>query len=299
MILSKIYLLKYKLGVIMEKGEGDSKKSIANNFDLKTELSALVENKVISPKIAEKLELKISEKNIKMDKDQLTLLVTKIKDTMKNYSKFEHTTKKNKQEKTFQTVNEKPDENMIKIVQKIENLEQKINNIENMNLNRDINIEKQDELIDETKQSPKLVMQDDIKVPKFTEGDSNLLVKDPLTQLPNDPESIIVLMKWLQHLIDKCGHVNLSKILDYYVDIDWITSDVKINLLDYSHGITDEKVKEDTIKKKISDLPSTDHIQSFIFIQKLKGYQIDKHFIDRIDNDISRITKTISDYKSK
>jgi flagellar protein FlaD len=281
----------------MEKGEGDSKTSITNSFDLKTELSALVENKVISPKIAEKLEQKISEKNIKLDKDNLNILVSKIKDTMKNFSKFEQTTKKSKQEKAVQPINKKTEEDMLNLIQKIEKLEQKINNFENINLNKDINLGKKDDIIDETKQSPKFVTQEDIKVPNFIEGDSSGLAKDPLTQLPNDPESIIVLMKWLQHLIDKCGHVNLSKILDYYVDIDWITPDVKINLLDYSLGITEDKGKEDTIKKKISDLPSKDHIQSYIFIQKLKGNQFDKHFIDRIDNDISRITKKISEYK--
>ena len=59
----------------MEKGEGDSKKSITNSFDLKTELSALVENKVISQKIAEKLEQKISKKKTKLDKDNLKILV--------------------------------------------------------------------------------------------------------------------------------------------------------------------------------------------------------------------------------
>ena len=52
-------------------------------------------------------------------------------------------------------------------------------------------------------------------------------------------------------------------------------------------------------KKEITDLPSRDHIQSYIFIQKLKGNQLDKHFIDRIENDISRITKKLRDYQFK
>jgi archaellum component FlaD/FlaE len=133
--------------------------------------------------------------------------------------------------------------------------------------------------------TPKLVKTEDIKT-----GDWDV---DTLNVVPNDPESIIVLMKWLQYLIDKCGRDNLSNILDYYVDIGWISQDVKISLIDYSHGITDEGRTEDTPTRNVSDLPSKDHIRSFIFIQKLKGIELDKHFVDRIDGDITRITKKL------
>jgi len=54
-----------------------------------------------------------------------------------------------------------------------------------------------------------------------------------------------------------------------------------------------------THKKDMTELPSTDHIQSFIFIQKLKGENFDKHLIDRIESDLSRITKKIYDYQFK
>ena len=121
---------------------------------------------------------------------------------------------------------------------------------------------------------------------------------DPLTDVPGDPESVVVLMKWLQHLIDKCGRENLSNILDYYVDIGWISEDAKISLIDYSHGITEETKRSETTKK-VNDLPSKDHIQSLIFIQKLKGNDFDKHFIDRIDSELSRITKKLNNYDLK
>jgi len=283
----------------MEESEGDSKKRISDNFDFKTELSALVENKVISQIIADKLEQKILEKKIKLDKDQLNSLVLKIKDIMKDYSRYKQPIKKEFPDKSFKKIEEKANEDMLKLVQKIDNLEQKIKQFEHIELNKDITIDNQGNIIDGKKQIPKFVMHDDIKVPKYIDEENIEYSKDPLNHLPTDPENIIILMKWLQHLIDKCGHMNLSKILDYYVDIDWISPDVKISLIDYSHGITDEKDKVDTIKKEISDLPSKDHIQSYIFIQKLKGNEIDKHFIDRIESDISRITKKIGDYYFK
>ena len=148
--------------------------------------------------------------------------------------------------------------------------------------------------------TPQYVKTEDVKVSEKINvqqtGDWDM---ESLNVVPNDPESIIVLMKWLQYLIDRCGRDNLSNILDYYVDIGWISQDVKISLIDYSHGITDEGNKGDTTTRNVSDLPSKDHIKSFIFIQKLKGIELDKHFVDRIDGDITRITKKLdsSNYK--
>jgi len=97
-------------------------------------------------------------------------------------------------------------------------------------------------------------------------------------------------MNWLQFLIDKCGRDNLREILDYYVAINWITEDVKFHLLEYSSGISEQK-KEGKERKNIRELPSQDHIQSFLFIQKLKGRNFDKHFLERINGEITRLVK--------
>ncbi|MEF8847783.1 MAG: FlaD/FlaE family flagellar protein, partial [Candidatus Thermoplasmatota archaeon] len=95
-------------------------------------------------------------------------------------------------------------------------------------------------------------------------------------------------------LMDRCGRHNLPNVLDYYVDIGWISEEAKINLLEYSNGITEEKPEQDD--RDIKELPSKDHIQSFLFIQKLKGNSFDKHFLDRIEDKITRMTKKI-DYR--
>jgi flagellar protein FlaD len=276
----------------MDESEENRKKSILNTFNLKTELSTLVEKKVIPSKIAEKLQQKLEEKNIKLDEQQLYILIEKIKEIISKYSKYGQQTKKDIQEKE-KTQNE----DMLKLVQKIENLEEKIKKLEADEIKNKVIIDETG-LISEEK-TPKFITQEDIKVPKITKAYINEPSTDPLNEIPTDPESIIILMKWLQHLIDKCGHSNLTKILDYYVDINWISQDVKISLIDYSHGITDETGNLNSIKKEIIDLPSRDHIQSFIFIQKLKGKQFDRHFIDRIESDISRITKKIGEYQFK
>ena len=119
---------------------------------------------------------------------------------------------------------------------------------------------------------------------------------EPLTDLPNDPESIIVLMKWLQYLVDKLGKSKLPDILGYYVDIDWISDDVRLDLMKYSKGITDDGKKD---ASGSMTLPTKDHIQSLLFIQKLKGIELDERFIWRIDREMEKMGKNLDDYQLK
>jgi len=271
----------------MGDSEEENKKTISEEFDIDSELSALVEKKVIPSRIAEKLGQKLKEKNVKITKDQLNVLVQKISTIIRTHSKFDPVEKTSTPKVTPTTTTStstEPDENMQKLVEAVEKLELRLDTIETDFKNGD---KKWD------KKSTKVTRTEDIEVPADWEV-------DPLTEIPNDPESIVVLMKWLQHLIDKCGRANLSNILDYYVDIGWITQDAKIYLLDYSQGITEEGNKgPEQSAKQIWDLPSKDHIQSLIYIQKLKGIQVDKHFIDRIEGELSRITKKLDNYNFK
>ena len=254
----------------MNNKMGDSKEKVTEKFDLENELSALVAQKVIPSRIAEKLQKKLKERNLEITKEQLHTLVYKIRDAINDYAKSSQIVEDN-EKSTIET-----DLDMQKLVQTVENLEERITNIESGKTS-DFNV----------------VTTDDIKMP-YEEWKI-----DPLKEVPNNPESVVVLMKWLQYLIDKCGRENLSNILDYYVDIGWISQDAKISLIDYSDGITDENKKGELPRKNISDLPSKDHIQSLIFIQKLKGRRFDKHFIDRIDSELARITKRLDTHHPK
>jgi len=250
--------------------KGDSKNYVSEEFNLKSELSTLVKKNVIPSRIAERLEKKIIDSNVNITKEQLYTLAYKIRDAVTNYIKS------GKKETTQSTSSEweKSDSDMKKLVDIIERLEERVANIEEG-------------------KSP--YSTDRINIPGVPSKEWEI---DALKEIPSDPESIIILMKWMQYLIDKCGRDNLSNILDYYVDIGWLSEDVKISLLDYSHGITEDKSGE-SIKKDVSHLPSKDHIQSLIFIEKLKGKNLDKHFVDRIDGELERIMKKLNNYQFK
>jgi flagellar protein FlaE len=269
----------------------ESRAKIFDKFDLENELSSLVEKKVISRRIADRLEKKLNEKKVNISKEQLQILVKKIGEIVRTYSRSEKPlNNENEILKVEKNQEKKSNTDMNQLIETVEKMKQKLSTIET-------GIAKNEEKNKTT--LPKIVTTDDIKIPKSIETTIKEFEFEPLTEIPNDPENIIVLMRWLQYLIDKCGHINLSTILDYYIDIRWISQDAKLILIDYSNGITEDNSKREIVKREIIDLPSKDHIQSLFFIQKLKGKDIDKHFIDRIDGELTRITKKLDNYHFK
>lgn len=227
------------------------------DFDIHRELSNMVTENVLPKKVADRIEKKIMENNIIITKEQLNKLVEQIVSILKNPEKARKETSANAIER--KTV-----------------IEEKISQQPH-----------HETMLTEI--SPRIVTTDELQVPDNKINTSKILQQNPLVEIPSDPESIIILMNWLQFLIDKCGRNNLREVLDYYVAIKWITEDVKFHLLEYSSGISEHKdVKE---SKNVRELPSQDHIQSFLFIQKLKGRNFDKHFLERINGEISRLVK--------
>ena len=87
----------------------------------------------------------------------------------------------------------------------------------------------------------KMVTPEDIQLPERLYPKTTRATVIPLLEIPNDPERVVVLMKWLQFLVDKVGKDNLTDILEYYVDIGWISEKIVMNLIEYSEGITEEK----------------------------------------------------------
>ena len=259
--------------------EGEEKSKTQDEFDFSTELSTLVSRNMIPSRLAEKLEKKLKEKKVKISEKQFKTLIEKIQDIMSVYSKTGKLPNKNESVKKETPTTNKKDEDMQKIIETIEELKEKITYLEKGTTN-----------------SPKIVTTEDLKVPEGMIEKKPHWNVEPLIEIPNNPESVIILMKWLQYLIDICGRPNLTNILDYYVDIGWITQEAKLSIIDYSKGITEKVKKDETAKRQITDLPSKDHIQSLVYIQKLKGMEFDKHFIDRIESELSRISKKIDSY---
>jgi len=292
----------------MAEDEIEEKTTNSNDFDIDTELNILVENKVIPKVIADKLSNKIKEKNINISKEQLIALAEKLNEFIKTYQdriKKQDVEKGNQKQvpiEEAETEKTIKNQNFQELCNKINILQKQIDVLSN---NSESSLEEVNQLINQKEEciKNKHIKQqsvDDLEVSGNHLDVSMIKNDDILTELPSDPEGIIVLMNWIQYLIDLCGYENLSNILEYYVDIDWITDDVKISLIDYSRGIKQKKSSEtskNTDEKDVNQLSSTYHIQSYMFIQKLMGNKFDKHFVDRVQSELIRIIKKVDQFQ--
>jgi flagellar protein FlaD len=104
-----------------------------------------------------------------------------------------------------------------------------------------------------------------------------------LPHLDNRPETSIILLNWIEFLMEKVGRNNLVDVLDYYVEIGWISEEVSMKMFTYADGI-DYYVEKPTWK-----LLPEDHTKSLMFIEQLRGNKIDKSAFSRLEREIDRV----------
>ncbi|MBC7086512.1 MAG: flagella protein [Methanomethylovorans sp.] len=110
--------------------------------------------------------------------------------------------------------------------------------------------------------------------------------KNPLVRLDiirKDPTSVVVLLNWIEFLMERVGRNNLMDALDYYVDIGWISDSVRSEIMAYARGI-DYYVEKPTWR-----LLPEDHTKSLLFIERLCGRKIDKNMLSSIDREMSKV----------
>ena len=262
-----------------------AKEKVLNNFELGNELYAFVENNIIPAFIADKIKEKVKESDIELSKNQLYELVDIIKkeiQTQKYSNNNFHAPEKKEITPPAASIEyvKDGDADVERIFKTIEGLGRRIEKIE------DAKIEYYEDSVG------KMVTPEDIHVPEKITAPRYGRNVYALKEMPNDPERVVVLMKWLQFLVDKVGKDNLSDVLEYYVDIGWISEKIVMNLIEYSEGITEEKEHREFAEK--NELQAKDHIQSLLFIQRLKGEQPDGYFLHRIERKINKMTKNLS-----
>ena len=104
-----------------------------------------------------------------------------------------------------------------------------------------------------------------------------------LENINNDAETSIVLLNWVEFLMEKVGRNNLMDVLDYYTEIGWIGDGVSGKILAYASGI-DYYDEKPTWK-----LMPQDHTKSLMFIERLSGKKIDRSAFHKIERDIEKV----------
>jgi archaellum component FlaD/FlaE len=276
----------------MSEGDQNKGEKLLEEFEISAELTTIVEQNILPRRIVQRIGEKLKEKNIRVTKNQLYKLVEKIQSAFQAHTisspspseqpkgvetqTFLHEDKKTWNDTAIQTTD------MKNLVEAVEQLNERIKVIEENRIEGVKGV------------TGKLVRTKDIRT--FEPTDVLEESMQPLENIPSDPESIVVIMKWLQYLVDRIGKNNLANVLGYYVDIGWISDDVRLDLIDYSKGITEEPAQTGTHPQY---LPTRDHLQSLLFIQKLKGLQLDDRFLNKIERDMEKMVKSLEGYQLK
>lgn len=90
----------------------------------------------------------------------------------------------------------------------------------------------------------------------------------PSIEIGSDIISTSILLKWVEFLLSRTGEEYLGEVLKLYVDLGWITEALssKMQLLARALHIP--------VEAKSSKLEAKDHIQSLIFIERLKAVNL-------------------------
>lgn len=166
------------------------------------------------------------------------------------------------------------DQNIVDLAETTSNISTRVDDLEKTDFS--IIEEKVKEEFSEDEENS---MQDNVTEIKTKDGYS--VVR--LESIKGDPMNVVVLLNWIEFLMERVGRNNLMDALDYYVDIDWISENVRSKIMAYARGI-DYYVEKPTWR-----LLPEDHTKSLLFIEKLCGRKIDKNMLSTIDREMSKV----------
>ncbi|NPE31368.1 flagella protein [Methanococcoides sp. SA1] len=116
-----------------------------------------------------------------------------------------------------------------------------------------------------------------------TEGNDDNFPIVRLESIKKNPMSVVVLLNWIEFLMERVGRNNLMDALDYYVDIEWISEEVRSEIMAYARGI-DYYVEKPTWR-----LLPEDHTKSLLFIERLCGRKIDRNMLSMVDREMAKV----------
>ncbi|NPA75150.1 MAG: flagella protein [Euryarchaeota archaeon] len=140
-----------------------------------------------------------------------------------------------------------------------------------------------------------------------------------LTTIRKDYYTIVLLMRWIEFLFERVKRDKITLLLDYYVDIGWISKEVKSEIMAYARGEVQDVTKyfpeeeieaeietpDGTIKapaphiyKKVEDwrLSAEDHLKSLLFIMKIAGVEVNKDRLNSLEQEIEKFKKSLWEF---
>ncbi len=140
-----------------------------------------------------------------------------------------------------------------------------------------------------------------------------------LKHIKKDYYTIVLLMRWIEFLFERVKRDKITLLLDYYVDIGWISKEVKSEIMAYARGEVQDVTKyfpeeeleaeietpagtirapKPRIYKKVEDwrLSAEDHLKSLLFIMKIAGEEVNKDRLNSLEQEIEKFKKSLWEY---
>ena len=142
-----------------------------------------------------------------------------------------------------------------------------------------------------------------------------------LTCIRKDYLTLTLAMRWIEFLFERITRDKISLALDYYVEIGWISEDVKHEIMSIARGemqdvtkymaheeaaIAEAALGEEVgaveaapaMYKKIEDwrLAADDHLKSLLFICNMAGIKVDKDKLNSLELMIQRFKESLENF---
>ncbi|MEM4262241.1 MAG: FlaD/FlaE family flagellar protein [Thermoplasmata archaeon] len=151
--------------------------------------------------------------------------------------------------------------------------------------------------------------------PAMEEREAPALDRRPfLTHIKHDYLTLVLVMRWIEFLLERTVRDRLSLVLDYYRDIGWISDEVKTEILAYARGemqdvtkyMPQEEAKEllpadispNVSYKKVDDwrLSADDHLKSLLFIMKIADINVDRDKLNSLEQIIQKFKEDLKNF---
>jgi len=131
----------------------------------------------------------------------------------------------------------------------------------------------------------------------------------------------VLVLRWMEFLLQRVRREHIPPLFDYYLSINWITEEVKHQLLAYIRGEVPDIVAYDPepeshfhdsadelehdykhqrhLNYKVVDewrLSADDHLKCYLFIQRIIGNTIDKNELNQIELEVRQIKGNLKSY---
>ncbi len=114
-----------------------------------------------------------------------------------------------------------------------------------------------------------------------------------LARIPEDAKRIMLLLKWIEFLMERVGYDGLEDVLNYYVDINWISEDVLMAVLRYARGI--KLYHENSDWRPAGYMSVQDHLMSLLYIEALRTGRFDRNLVMEVEKDLYRMKKEVAE----